>query len=715
MAKRISAGLKHTCIVIPARNTTSSIYSCGDQSSNQLGDQSANLLPNRVPNFTTVISVASGGSHTVIVLSNGTVWSIGSNTNGQLGLGDTLSTTTFTQVSGITTATTVACGSNHTIIRLSDGTIRTFGLNTSGQLGLGNTTSPRTSPQLVTGITTATSIAGGGSHTIICLSDGTIRTFGLNTSGQLGLGNTTSPQTSPQTVTGITTAVHVACAVGGAHTIVVLSDGTLRSFGFNGSGQLGLGNTISPRSSPQTVSNITTGIAAACGQNHTIVYLSDGTIRTFGANGNGQLGLGNTTLQTSPGTVFGITTATAVACGSSCSFVILSNGTLLSFGGNSNSQLGYFNIVSILRPTIPAIASVTAVACGENHTIILSSEGTVWGFGRNLDGQLGLGDTITRNTPTQITSITTATSISCGHNYTMILLSNGTVQSFGWNGSGNLGLGNTISPQTSPQTISDIITADAITCGQNHTIIRLLDGTLRSFGLNTSGQLGLGNTVSPVMSPQTIPGITTAISVACGSNYTIVCLSNGTVQGFGENGNGQLGLSNTTSPQISPQIISGITTAIEVACGISHTIIRLSNGIVLGFGRNVNGELGLGNTTSPQTSPQTISSITASEIACGHTHTVIRLSDGTFRTFGLNTNGQLGDGTTTQQTSPVTMNFPLGYVMSTPFKSAGPISFSELAEYFGGTISHSLNEYYGVASGVPSSGEISMDVFYNKL
>jgi hypothetical protein len=129
----------------------------------------------------------------------------------------------------------------------------TFGDNSYGQLGNGSTTSS-TIPVQVSGITTGIFIAGGASHTVVLDSDGTIKTFGLNTAGELGDGTTTNSLTPVQMVN-ISNATSIAA--GALHTIVLKSDGSLWAVGNNYFGQLGIGiglSSLTPFTTPVRVS-----------------------------------------------------------------------------------------------------------------------------------------------------------------------------------------------------------------------------------------------------------------------------------------------------------------------------------------------------------------------------------------------------------------------------------------------------------------------------
>jgi hypothetical protein len=212
------------------------------------------------------------------------------------------------QVLNITSATAVACGSEHTTVLLADGTVRTFGSNNNGQLGVNDTTSRQTPVQVFGISSSASAIACGSEYTTVLLADGTVRTFGSNNNGQLGVNDTTNRLT-PVQVFGISSSA-TAVAGGSRHTAVLLADGTVRTFGRNNNGQLGVNDTTSRQTPVQVFGISSSATAVACGSDHNAILLQDGTVRTFGLNGLGQLGVNDTTQRNTPVTVLNISTAT---------------------------------------------------------------------------------------------------------------------------------------------------------------------------------------------------------------------------------------------------------------------------------------------------------------------------------------------------------------------------------------------------------------------
>lgn len=303
------------------------LYACGDSTNSQNGYSAGNIdVPVRVAFLTqpsTITKVVEGPNYTYVLDDTGKVWSFGNNNAGQLGHGDTTTRQYATRIeyfvtNGIaiadifTPATLTGATANHVFFLSTTGTVYACGSNGNGQLGLGDTTQ-RTTPALVTAVSSVAKVVPSGNanpHTLLITTAGALWTTGYNGSGQLGQGDTTQ-RTTFTVVSGFTNAESGAAAstsatgtVAGGVSAIRKSDGTLWTCGYNASGSLGIGDTTTRNSFNQvsSVSGITKVVMTPdVVQGVTVAALkSDGNVYVWGYNGTGACGTGNTTNQTSP-------------------------------------------------------------------------------------------------------------------------------------------------------------------------------------------------------------------------------------------------------------------------------------------------------------------------------------------------------------------------------------------------------------------------------
>lgn len=352
-------------------------------------------------------TVAAGANHTIVARPDGSVWTWGSNSGGQIGDGTTTTRSVPTLVSTLSGVVAVAAGASHTLALRNDGAVYAWGNNSYGQLGDGTTTT-RLTPVLA-GVSGIVAIAAGDQHSAALASDGRLWVWGRNTYGQIGKGTTTSAESTPYVHTTLTSIA--AIGAGASHTLAVTSDGAVWTFGLNANGQLGDGSTTN-RTTPVQMNSVTGAAAVAAGDRHSLVLHDDGTLHAVGYNGYGQLGDGTTTQRTTPVAVTGLTGVTAIAAGQNFSVAVKSDATVAAWGQNSSGQLGDGTTTSRVTPTaIPGLSSIGGAAAGVSHAVAVSTTGVVWTWGANGNGQLGDGTTIARSMPAAISG--------AGHDWTV--------------------------------------------------------------------------------------------------------------------------------------------------------------------------------------------------------------------------------------------------------------------------------------------------------
>jgi alpha-tubulin suppressor-like RCC1 family protein len=344
-------------------------------------------------------TVAGGTTHTLVIrTTDQTVWAWGANSDGQLGDNSTTQRKTPIQVSGLSGVVAVAAGAKHSLALTSAGVLWVWGDNQYGQIGNGNTTDQKLPVQVMTGVT---QIAAGDNHSIALKADGTLWTWGSNTEGQIGDGGTTSPRTTPYSVTGL--GAVSAIAGGGNHTLVVLTAGSMKAWGKNSNGQLGDGSTYARATNPVAVAVVANATNASGGNAFTFARRFDGTLYAWGLNGNGQLGFGDTTQRPTPTLLAAPTSVAALATGGYHTLALLADGSVSAWGRNDYGGVGDGSGTQRTSPVaVPGIASVVAVGAGQYHSIAVTSTGEVWTWGYNNSAQLGDGTTANRLSPIKV-------------------------------------------------------------------------------------------------------------------------------------------------------------------------------------------------------------------------------------------------------------------------------------------------------------------------
>ena len=358
----------------------------------------------------TTPQVSAGGSHTVAIESDSTLHVWGYNYFGQLGIGigGYLNIAQSPIQIGSDTWTTMYTGDYHTLAIKSDGTLWACGYNEYGQLGLGYTT-PATLP-LVDPVTFFTqvgidtdweSVSGGYSHSVAIKTDGTLYAWGYNDNGVLGVGSTAHHINYPTQVG--TDANWSSVTAAERHILALKSDGTLWAWGWNGDGQLGTFDAVTPVTSPVQIGT-DTWTSISTGFKHTIGVKSDGTLHAWGYNFYGQLGINNQTQMYTPTPVGTDTNWASVSAGRYFSTAIKSDGTLHTWGDNGHGQLGLGHTDDMYTPTpVGTDTNWSSVTTGNFHTVATKSDRTLYAWGWNDHGQLGLGDTVERTSPQFVT------------------------------------------------------------------------------------------------------------------------------------------------------------------------------------------------------------------------------------------------------------------------------------------------------------------------
>ena len=327
-------------------------------------------------------------------------------------------------------------------------------------------------------------------------------------------------------------------------------------------------------------------------------------------------------------------------------------GNLYAWGVNTNGVLGLNDIISRSSPV--QVGSLTSWKIsgqnGQVHAAMLKTDGTLFTMGSN-SGLLGLGDSGNRSSPTQVGSLSNWKTVSCGYQHAIALQSNGTLWTWGIDSNGQLGIGKPTPSKSSPVQVGLMSNWQSISGGHGNVIAIKTDNTLWSWGQNGYGELGLSDTIDRSSPVQVV--LSNWKIAASGLYHTVAIDNNNYLWTWGSNTYGQLGLGDITH-RSSPIQVGSLNNWQSVSAGFFHTIVIKTDGTLWTCGYNgAFGELGLGDGTH-RSSPTQVGSLTNWKYAAGANHaTAVIKTDGTLWTCGYNGKGALGLGDLTSRSSPV--------------------------------------------------------------
>ncbi|MFV0485513.1 MAG: RCC1 domain-containing protein [Candidatus Saccharimonadales bacterium] len=366
----------------------------------------------------------------------------------------------------------VGTGSAHSVALTESGKVFTWGSNYYGALGNGTYTDSSL-PQDITarfGSETVTKLVVNG-PTFAFTESGKIFAWGYNGYGALGTGDTVHHNT-PQDITskfGSETVSYIYSNVYSSYAIT--TSGKVFAWGENASGQLGTGNTtnsltpqdITSRFGTETVTRISVD-GSSNAYVHVVATTASGKVFTWGDNRRGELGTGNNTSYSVPQNIssrFGSEKITQVATGAYTVIALAESGSVFTWGANTNGQIGNGTTTDYNTPqditSRFGTETVTQIATGSFHNAALTESGKVFTWGRSVFGSLGNGSVPDQSTPQDISAqfgSETISQLAVGSTSSMVIADSGKVFSWGHNANGQLGTGNKTN-YTTPQEITD--------------------------------------------------------------------------------------------------------------------------------------------------------------------------------------------------------------------------------------------------------------------
>jgi probable HAF family extracellular repeat protein len=337
---------------------------------------------------------------------------------------------------------------------------------------------------------------GASEHSLLIRDDGTLWAWGGNSVGQLGDGSTDSRCTS-RPVPGLADVVEVDAEC--LHSVALTADGKVYVWGDNKYGDLGQGTLGNFVTQPLLMTGLPAMKRVAAGYYHNLGLTPEGEVWAWGSGWEGELGVGIRGTGTRP-VKLGLTDVIAIAAGARQSMALKSDGTVYCWGRNDKGQLGDGTTVNKAYPTqVAGLPRIVAIAAGNFYSLALDGQGRVWAWGNNANGQLGNNSTVNSSVPVlaQIPNGEPVLAIDAGYSTAMALTQSGQLLVWGAGVNGQLGNNSTADSllpiplrigagQPNPCPDANL----TLGAGGWHNLLLGADGSVYSWGVNHSGQLG---------------------------------------------------------------------------------------------------------------------------------------------------------------------------------------------------------------------------------
>ncbi|MCW2163983.1 Alpha-tubulin suppressor [Microbacterium hydrothermale] len=353
----------------------------------------------------------------------------------------------------------------------------------------------------------------------------TFQTIGANVAGQgAGFGGDNqavilTDRVFPSPIVQIASAC--GDSAGDTWWMALLADGTVWTRGydnpFNQMAGGGSGDSTLKWGKVPSLSNVKQ-IAIMYGSGFAL--LESGKVMAWGANWQGQLGIGSTNVPSSPVEIPNLSNVAAITVGDRTGYALLTDGTVKAWGQNDSGEVGNGTFTNpVLSPeSVSNLTNVRQLAATRHTGVALRSDGTVWSWGNNSTatpasnnsawGLVGDGSSQNQATPVKLTSLSGVTQISGGGQAAYAVLSDKTVMAWGTNADGAVGDG-TATNRTTPVAISGLSNVVKVSGLDANGYALLADGTVKAWGQNNWGQLCDGSTtnrLSPVTATSAMNG-----------------------------------------------------------------------------------------------------------------------------------------------------------------------------------------------------------------
>ncbi len=672
----------------------------------KVGDIQKNIWVNVVNDETAKVpaKVVNGNGFTISLKSDGTVWSWGTNSSGQLGLGDSASRNKPEKIEVPEEVIDITSGANHILLLGKSGVVYTFGANANGQLGTGNATTYKTPMKLnianikKVSATENTSFAitsegkvyawGSGyskSPVLLSMDKNVIditKTYYLADDGKVRTIPTEKEDTEGKEIKlslneyemGMEPEIEedkiVQISEGTDHVLLLGESGKVYSYGSNVYGQLG-DNSDNPRqNSITTVVRTDDGeklenvVEVSAGDKYSIVVTQEGQVYTFGINGDKQLGHSNELevdgIQESDSAILkeDIKGVERVSAGYTHTAVYTEDGNVYTWGNGENGQLGnsdnssYWEAQLVGKNIVETNTNEILIEEGDNFDIeawidyfnLFKDKESTIEF-EVLDQSIAFIDTSSGQLMALTEGRTTVIAKEVGTEKIGVI----SVR--------------VLESGTKPSSMNILVEPQVVTSG-SHTGMLRVDGTVWCYGVGTYGELGNGTTKNSDQPVQAIfPQGTIITKISAGEYHCLALDSNGNVWAWGRNDYNQLGM-NVGESVSQPTKITTLSNIKDIECGTYSSFAIGKVGEIYSWGLNANGEGGIGSYTSKITVNRALDITDAIDIKAGKNHTMILKSTGEVYVTGSNLYGELGTGDSTNKVKQFTRVEGLDSVVS---------------------------------------------------
>ena len=340
----------HDTNAIWLQNNVFSVSGSNEGSKLMLGHDTAKISNFVKSNFETPRSYSGGSEHALLVDNNGSLWAIGDNSWGRLGISEMKTIEPIKVVNG---GVKSVHSRSQTFFIKEDGSLWGMGRNDYGQLGNGNNTDQTLPVKTVDA--NVTQVVTVSETTMFLKTDGSVWTMGSNKNGKLGIGEVGGGSEGSYTSTNLPTKIVgngiTQIAMGNSACYFLGKEGSLWAFGSKNFGQLGE-RKVADRHFPIQI--IKKGVIEVSAYGHHVVFVK-------------------------------------------------ADGSLWGMGRNHRGQLGNDQYSEISFPVQIMSSNVKSAKTGAEHTLVLMQDGSLFSFGSDIAGQLAIGRTIGTEKPVLIT------------------------------------------------------------------------------------------------------------------------------------------------------------------------------------------------------------------------------------------------------------------------------------------------------------------------